>query len=190
MGEVFQEINSRVSKTSIQSELIGSSLCIITRNSKNVINIEISEPPLAPYEPNLIDITNMLLISDINEYELSTNINTTKTLINVEIFERELSKGICYADITQFINMIELVETPLNNVIRNSKTAINLEISAPPYPPYNDSVIETTNNVLAIELYQRPLFNDKTYTVYLGDTEIPDIYVGDNLLTDISFIIT
>lgn len=189
MGEVFQEINSRVSKTSIQSELIGSSLCIITRNSKNVINIEISEPPLAPYEPNLIDITNMLLISDINEYELSTNINTTKTLINVEIFERELSKGICYAEITQFINMIE-VETPLNNVTRNSNSVLNLEISLPPHPPYNDSIIETTNTTLIMEIYQRPLFNDKTYTVYLGNTEIPDIYVGNSLLTDISFITT
>ena len=189
MGEVFQGINSRVSKTSIQSELIGSSLCIITRNSKNVINIEISEPPLAPYDSLFIETTLIALNSDINEGELINKTNTTKANINIEIFERELAKGVCYAEITQFINQIE-VETPLSNITRNSKTAINLEISAPPYPPYNDSVIETTKNVLAIELYQRPLFNDKTYTVYLGDTEIPDIYVGDNLLTDISFIIT
>lgn len=188
MSEVFQGINSRVSKTSIQSELIGSSLNNITRNSKNVINIEVSEPPYPPYNDSSLEISQNILILEF-EKELRNNTNTTKTNINIEIFEPELTKGICYAEITQFINMIE-VETPLSNVTRSSKTVINLEIPAPPYPPYNDSIIETSTNILVIEIYERPLFNDKTYTVYLGNTEIPDIYVGDNLLTDISFIIT
>lgn len=188
MGEVLQGINSRVSKTAIQSELIDSSLNNITRNSKNVINIEISEPPFPPYNDPILETTQDLLIIEI-ENELRDNINTTKVNINIEIYEDELNKGICYADVTQFINLIE-VETPLNNVTRSSKTAINLEISAPPYPPYNDSIIETTSDILVMEIYERPLFNDKTYTVYLGDTEIPDIYVGNSLLTDISFIIT
>ena len=190
MSEVFSGINLRVTRTTIQSELIATSLNNISRISKNVVNIEISEPPFPPYNDSKIETTNIVLTSDFDSGELTNNINTTSAFLNIEIYEHELSKGVCYAEVTQFVNIAELVETSLNNVIRSSNAAINLEISAPPYPPYNDSVIETTKNVLAIELYQRPLFNDKTYTVYLGDTEIPDIYVGDNLLTDISFIIT
>lgn len=190
MSEVFQGIDSRVSKTFIQSELTGSSLNNITRSSKNVINIEISEPPLASHDPIFLETTNIILASDINCGDLGNITNTTKTAINMEIFERELTKGVCYAEITQIINLIDVEEMSLNNITRSSKTAINLEISLPPHPPYNDSIIETSRNILVMEIYQRPLFNDKTYTVYLGDTEIPDIYVGDNLLTDISFIIT
>ena len=67
MGEVLQGINSRVSKTAIQSELIGSNLNNITRNSKNVINIEISEPPYPPYNDSVIDITQNPLVVDIYE---------------------------------------------------------------------------------------------------------------------------
>ena len=123
MSEVFQGINSRVSKVSIQSELIGSPLNNITRSSKNVINIEISEPPFPPYNDSIMETTSYQLILDINEGELRNNINTTKANINIEISE------------------------PL-------------------------------------------LFDDKTYIVYLGNTEISDVYIGNNLLTDISFIIT
>ena len=60
----------------------------------------------------------------------------------------------------------ELIGSPLNNITRSSKNVINIEISEP------------------------LLFDDKTYTIYLGNTEISDVYIGDNLLTDISFIIT
>ena len=123
MSEVFQGINSRVSKLYIQSELIGSPINNITRSSKNVINIEISEPPFPPYNDSIMETTSYQLILDINEGELRNNINTTKANINIEISE------------------------PL-------------------------------------------LFDDKTYIVYLGNTEISDVYIGNNLLTDISFIIT
>ena len=191
MGEVFQGINSRVSKTSIQSELIGSSLNNITRNSKNVINIEISEPPYPPYNDSIVDTTNISLLSDINEGDLKDSINTTKANINVEIFERELTKGVCYADVTQCITLIEL-ETPLSNITRSSKTAIQLEISAPPYPPYNDSTIETTRNVLIIDIYEPPLFIENTIMygdipivkIYYGDIPITKVYKGDTLIKD------
>lgn len=191
MGEVFQGINSRVSKTSIQSELIGSNLNNITRNSKNVINIEISEPPFPPYNDTIAETTNMILLSDINEGDLKDSINTTKTIINIEVYERELSKGVCYADVTQIINLIE-IETPLNNITRSSKTTINLEISAPPYPPYNDPIAETTNNPLIIDIYEPPLFLENTImygdipivNIYYGDIPITKVYKGDTLIKD------
>lgn len=189
MGEIFAGINSRTSKLAVQGELTGNSLNNITRNSKNVINIEISEPPYPPYNDSILETSQDILLIDIDTGKLNNNTITTKTNINIEIFERELTKGVCYADVTQLLNLVEF-ETPLNNITRSSKTAINIEISIPPYPPYNDSIMETSRNILVMEIYERPLFNDKTYTVYLGNTEIPDIYVGDNLLTDISFIIT
>lgn len=191
MGEVFQGINSRVSKTSIQSELIDTSLNNITRNSKSVINIEISEPPFPPYNDPIAETTNICFVSDINEGELRNNTNTTKANINVEIFERELTKGICYADVTQCITLIE-IETPLSNITRSSKTAINLEISAPPYPPYNDSTLEVTNNPLVIDIYEPPLFIENTIMygdipivkIYYGDIPITKVYKGDTLIKD------
>ena len=191
MGEVFQGINSRVSKTSIQSELIGSSLNNITRNSKNVINIEISEPPYPPYNDPLIETSFYQLTSDINNGEMKNSIATTKAIINVEIYERELTKGICYADVTQFINQIE-IESPLSNITRSSKTAIQLEISAPPYPPYKDSILETTGNPLVIDIYEPPLFIENTIIygdipivkIYYGDIPITKVYKGDTLIKD------
>lgn len=191
MGEVFQGINSRVSKTSIQSELIDSSLNNITRNSKNVINIEISEPPQPPYNDPITETTYISIVSDINESEFREGINTTKTNINVEVYERELNKGVCYADVTQLMNLIE-IETPLSNITRSSKTAINLEISAPPYPPYNDSTIEVTNNPLVIDIYEPPLFLENTImygdipivNIYYGDIPITKVYKGDTLIKD------
>mgnify|MGYP003443212539 CR=1 FL=1 len=50
--------------------------------------------------------------------------------------------------------------------------------------------LEVSSIGLEFEILEPPLFNDKTYTVYVGNTEIPNIYVGNNLLVDISFIIT
>ena len=37
---------------------------------------------------------------------------------------------------------------------------------------------------LEFEILEPPLFNDKTHTIYVGNTEIPNVYVGNNLLTD------
>ena len=191
MGEVFQGVNSRVSKTSIQGELISSPLNNITRNSKNVINIEISEPPFPPYNDPIVDTTYYCLLTDINEGELKDSIKTSKALINIEISERELTMGVCYADVTQIINLIE-VETPLRNITRNSKTAITIEISAPPNPPYNDPIAETTNNPLVIDIYEPPLYIENTIMygdipivkIYYGDIPITKVYKGDKLIKD------
>lgn len=191
MGEVFAGINSRVSKTSIQSELIGSSLNNITRNSKNVINIEISEPPFPPYNDPIVDVTILKVTTDIIEEELKLITNTSKALINVEVYQRELTKGKLYAEVTQIINLVE-IDTPLNNITRNTKAVINLEISAPPYPPYNDPIAETTYNPLVIDIYEPPLFLDNTIMygdipivkIYYGDIPITKVYKGDTLIKD------
>lgn len=191
MSEVLQGINSRVSKTAIQSELIGSSLNNITRNSKNVINIEISGLPLPPYNDPILETSLYRLVPEFNEDDLSYKVNSAKTIINIEIFERELTKGVLYADVTQFINQIE-IETPLSNITRNTKTVINLEIFTLPFPPFNDPKLETTNNPLVIDIYEPPLFIENTIMygnipivkIYYGDIPITKVYKGDTLIKD------
>ena len=192
MSEVFQGINSRVSKTSIQGELIDTSLNNITRSSKNVINIEISMPPYPPYNDSMTDITSICTLYEIKEDELKLNTITTSYLMNVEIYERELTKGILYAEVTQFISNVEIETTPFSIITISSKTALNIEISEPPYPPYNDSIIEVTYNPLVIDIYEPPLCIDNAIMygdipivkIYYGDIPITKVYKGDILIKE------
>lgn len=47
--------------------------------------------------------------------------------------------------------------------------------------------LELSSIGLEFEIVDPPLFNDKTYTIYVGNTEIPNVYVGNNLLTEYNF---
>lgn len=51
-------------------------------------------------------------------------------------------------------------------------------------------ILKVSSLFVEIEIPEPPLFIEKTYTVYVGNTEIPNVYVGDNLITDISFMLS